>query len=454
MSAAHDEQGLRVPPHSVEAEEAVIGALLLDNAAFETLAGMLKPGDFYAPDRAAMFGTIARLIGDGKVADILTVHDAGGHELAYLNGCARSVPSARNVLQYARIVRERAVERGLVVAGDELASSAWDGSRSVEQRIDAAMAALTALAGVRAQREPVALHDALVDWIDRLSAEADGNTKVLQTGIAALDRLLNGGLREGELIVIGARPKMGKTALALTLARNMAHRYGALVLSQEMPVSQLIARDVAAMGQVQLSDLRDPARLSEDGWARVSEAVDRMRDRRLMLDDQRALTLADVRRKVMQAKRRQAVDVVVIDFLQLMAGADGEGENRNQELDRISNGLKAMAGEFGCAVVLLSQLSREADKRRGPPVMTDLRDSGAIEAAADVIALLYREFAHPLGDHTEEWRNHAQLEIVQRNGAPGSVDLRWSGEYQQFSDWDGPPPWRRGSAARTKTAGA
>ena len=170
----------------------------------------------------------------------------------------------------------------------------------------------------------------------------------------------------------------------------------------------------------------------------------------MMLDDQRALTLADIRRKLMDAKRRQAVDVVIVDFLQLMAG---DGDNRNQELDRISNGLKAMAGEFGCAVVLLSQLSREADKRNGPPVMTDLRDSGAIEAAADIIALLYREFAHPLGQHTDDWREHAQLEIVQRNGAPGSINLRWNGAYQQFSDWEGGSPFRKHGASKAYRGG-
>jgi len=177
-----------------------------------------------------------------------------------------------------------------------------------------------------------------------------------------------------------------------------------------------------------------------------------MRSLNLVLDEQRALTLLDIRRKVMETKRMRGCDVVIVDYLQLMAG---DGDNRNQELDRISNGLKAMAGEFDCAVVLLSQLSREADKRHGPPVMTDLRDSGAIEAAADIIALLYREVAHPMGDKGEAWKHHAQLEVVQRNGAPGTVNLWFSGEYQQFKDWDGPMPMKsgHGRSSRARSSG-
>jgi replicative DNA helicase len=430
----------KMPPHSVEAEQAVLGGLLLDNSAWDRVADLLTAQDFYRHDHQQLFNTIAALINANKPADIITVHEAGGHDMVYSNSVAGSVPSANNIRAYAQIVRERALERRLVVIGWDISSAAHQGKAPVLQQVDTAMSALTRLADGSAKRESVLLEEAILTFLDRLQNEADGNTRVIQTGLRGLDKMLAGGFREGELIVLGARPKMGKTALVLTLARNMAHRYGVLVLSQEMPVHELVARNTVALGSINLAHLRQPEAMSADGWTRVSEAIEKMRGMRMVLDEQRALTLGDVRRKLMEAKRRMPVDVVVVDFLQLMAG---DGENRNRELDDIANGLKAMAGEFKVAVVLLSQMSREADKRRGPPVLTDLRDSGAIEAAADVIALLYREFAHPLGQHTEDWKYHAQLELIQRNGAPGTINLRFDGEYQQFSDWDQPVPFRK-----------
>lgn len=441
---------LRVPPHSIESEQSVLGGLLLDNAAWDKVGDVVVESDFYAFDNRTIFAAIGALVNASRPADVITVLDrltsmgkaeeCGG--LAYLNALAQSVPSATNARAYAQIVRQKSLERQLIVIGDETASSGWSADGTVMERVDAAMSKLTRLADGAATTESVMLDAALVAFMDRLQEEADGNTRVIQTGLASLDRMLAGGFREGELIVIGARPKMGKTALMLTLARNMAPRYGVLVLSQEMPVHELVARNTAAMGSLNLAQLRQPAELNNDGWSRVVDAIERMRGMRMVLDEQRALTLADVRRKLMAAKRRERIDVVVVDFLQLMAG---DGENRNRELDEIANGLKAMAGEFKVAVILLSQMSREADKRRGPPVLTDLRDSGAIEAAADVIALLYREFAHPLGQHTEDWRYHAQLELIQRNGAPGTINLNFNGEFQQFSDWVGQTPFRPAS---------
>jgi replicative DNA helicase len=437
VGAAGD--GLAPPPHSEEAEHAVLGSLMLDNASVDRVSDVLVPADFYVYENRVAFESVMRLLGKSKPADPVTVFEDCGQPMVYLNAMVQSVASANHVRHYAQIVRERSLARQLIGIGREMEASAHSPEGEVAGKIDAAMARLTRLGNGSAAQESVLLDEALVTFIDRLQAEADGNTKVMQTGLRALDKLLAGGLREGELMVIGARPKMGKTALVLALARNMAHRYGVLMLSQEMPVHELVARNTAAMGSLNLADLRQASDLTNDGWARVVDAVERMKGMRMVLDEQRALTLGDVRRKVMAAKRRQQVDVVVVDFLQLMSG---DGESRNRELDDIANGLKAMAGEFKVAVILLSQMSRKADERHGPPVLSDLRDSGAIEAAADVIALLYREFAHPLGSHTEDFRLHAQLEIIQRNGAPGSISLTFNGEFQQFSDWEGPAPFK------------
>jgi len=429
-------------PHSDEAEQAVLGALLLDNDALDRVADILKAADFYHPSHAAVWDTLCQMIMARKAADVITVAEAG-HDMAYLNAMVQSIPSSANARRWAELVRERSLERELIrAAGDIAADAVGDGE--VRAKIDRAQTRLASLGEVRSAKEPVPLEAAVVAYLDHLTDESEGRSRIFPTGLKHLDRQLNGGLREGELAVIGARPKMGKTALMLTLQRAMSCDYSSLVLSQEMPVNELVARHMAALGSINLADLRKPDPANDAMWGAVSEAAERMRPFNMMLDDQRGLTLLDVRRKVMQAKRRAGLDVVFVDFLQLMAGEGRSGENRNQELDKIANGLKAMAGEFGIAVVLLSQLSREADKRAGPPVMTDLRDSGAIEAAADIIALLHREYAHPMGSKTEDWKHHAQLEIVQRNGAPGTVALHFSGEFQRFSDWEGPWPERIG----------
>ncbi|WKB52298.1 replicative DNA helicase [Eleftheria terrae] len=427
-----------LPPQSRQAEESVLGALLIDNSAFDQVGDLLQPEHFYDPAYRAIYRSVASLIRQRQVADTITVMEAGQHDLPTLNELAHAVPSAAHIRGYAQIVFDRWQERELMRLGSAMVEEAVRPGKAPAEKIDAAMSQLTGLGEKRGHVvESVSLDHATVAFLDWMQAEAEGRTTVMSTGLANLDRILSGGLRAGELMVLGGRPKMGKTALTLTLARGMAAQHGVLLLSQEMPVIELMLRHTASLGCVDLNALRRPKELDSEGWSRMSEAVERMRDLRMILDDQRALTLLDVRRKVMAAKRRGPLGVVIIDYLQLMAG---DGDNRNQELDRISNGLKAMAGEFGVAVIVLSQCSREADKRHGPPVMTDLRDSGAIEAAADIIALLYREHAHPLGVKTDENRQHAQLEIVQRNGAPGTINLKWTGEFQLFEDWEGPAP--------------
>jgi len=429
-----------VPPHSDEAEHAVIGSLLLDNGCLDLIDG-LEAKHFYHPEHGRAFAQIVPLIVAGKAADVLTVAEAGGGAMAYLHEMAQSVPSASHVHEYAEIVRERWVERELIKLSGQTIDDALAMGGAAE-KLDRAMTRLTTLAQGKATSESVLVEDAVVAFLDRITAEAEGKTQVISTGLHDLDRQLAGGGRRGELFVVGARPKMGKTALTLQMGRNIARAHGVLMCSMEMPLYELTSRNVAALGNINLAHMRSPDRMPDAAWSGMSEAVEQMRGLKLMLDDQPALKLLDVRRKVMNAKRRMGCEVVIIDYLQLMSG---DGDNRNQELDRISNGLKAMAKEFDVWVILLSQLSREADKRHGPPVMTDLRDSGAIEAAADVIGMLYREFAHPLGERGEMWKHHAQLELVQRNGAPGTVDLWFSGEYQQYRDWSGPPPSRMSS---------
>lgn len=433
-------------PHSAEAEQAVLGALLLDNDAFDRVSDVVRADEFYLVAHRSIWTTVVTLITARKPADIVTVAEEGGHDLAYLNALVSSIPSSANARRYAQIVHDRHLERELIRAAADIAADA-QAQGDVLAKIDRAQTRLATLGEVRREAAPVGISMALSDWAAYLQAEADGRSRIFPTGLADLDRLLNGGLREGELMVLGARPKMGKTALMLALQRAMSRRYATLVLSQEMPVNELMSRHAAAVGRIPLTSLRRPDEADDDAWYKITEAMEQLGELHMAFDDTRALTLLDVRRKAMQAKRLHGLDVLFVDFLQLMVG---EGDNRNQELDKIANGLKALAGEIKIGVVLLSQLSREADKRAGAPVMTDLRDSGAIEAAADIIALLFREAAHPLGARGAEWEHFAQLEVVQRNGAPGQVGLHFDGAYQRFGDWAGGWPTKVG---RGRSAG-
>lgn len=442
MSDSRDINQALGQPHSAEAEQAVLGALLLDNDAFDRVSDVVRGEQFYLPGHRAIWATVVKLITARQPADIVTVFEAGGHELAYLNAMVQSIPSSANARRYAQIVHDRHLERELIRAAGDIAADA-QAPGEVLAKIDRAQTRLQTLGEVRRESEPVGIERALVDWSGHLQAEAEGRSRIFPTGLADLDRLLNGGLREGELMVLGARPKMGKTATMLAMQRAMSRRYSTLVLSQEMPVNELMSRHAAAVGGIALGDLRRPDQADDAVWQRVTDAMQELGELHMAFDDTRALTLLDVRRKAMQTKRMRGLDVLFVDFLQLMVGS---GDNRNQELDKIANGLKALAGEMRMAVVLLSQLSREADKRSGPPVMTDLRDSGAIEAAADVIALLFREVAHPLGARGDEWTHFAQLDVVQRNGAPGQVAMYFDGATQRIGDWAGAWPKRIGGS--------
>lgn len=447
-----------VPPHSMEAEQSVLGGLLIDNTAWERASEQITASSFYRGDHREIFTAISSLIAASKPADVITVfeqlqrigkaEDCGG--LKYLHDLAQSVPSAANLRRYAEIVRERSVERALIRESGAIIELARAPGISVADKVDKAQAAFASLAVQRSgTRDPVPIDPAVAELLQSVQDDAEGKNPALSTGIRNFDRTTGGGIRPGELWVVGARPKMGKTALALALMRNISRDRGTLYLSMEMPVLQLTMRHAAALGSINLQDLRAPDPNDDEFWSRLAKAVDAMRTLAMVHDSQGGLTLRDVRRKLIQARRRQSIDVVFVDFLQLMVG---NGDNRNAELDSITNGLKAMAMEFKVGVVLMSQLNRKADDRNGPPLMGDLRDSGAIEAAADLIGMLWRA---AVNNPTDENKRHAQLEIVaQRNGPTGSVHLKFIGEYQQFHDWpsDEPVPSQRSHTARAASS--
>lgn len=443
-----DELGMmRVPPHSIESEASLLGGLILDNEAIHRLPP-LDPDAFYRHEHREVYRVVMELAAAGKPFDVVTVFErmqAGNGtvavSLADLNALAQYVPSAANIRRYAEIVIEKSRLRQLVAAGDEITTAAFQATDSTTA-IDAAQMLLAKLATVKARKEPRHITHSLTEYLDLLNDLADGKNPALSTGITGLDRLLNGGLRRGELMVIGARPKHGKTAVALALARNLARRFTVLYLSQEMPVMQLMHRHTAAMGSVDLSRILQADPKDEGMWSAVSDAAQSLGQLALVHDDQSALSLMDIRRKVIKVKREHGLDVVFVDFLQLMQGAGNE-ESRNRELDVIANGLKAMALDLDIAVVALSQMSRKADEHIGRPTMTHLRDSGAIEAAADQIVLLFTDWAHPLSKRENQFKDFTELEIVaHRNGPQGLVRLNFNGALQQVGDWIGEVPTR------------
>ena len=441
------------PPHSDEAENSVLGAVLLDNAAWDAVGAVLRPVHFFRPQSRAVWATLTAMVAAGQPADTVTVYEAGGHDLAFLNALVQATPSVSRVAAYADIVLERWRERELIRIGADLAASALAGpaeGADASTLADNAVTRLMALSASASERTPERMDSLVVRYVEYVEGLLEGKGGAIATGLRDLDAITSGGIRPGELWVIGARPSMGKTAFTGTLVRYVAQQCGALFCSQEDTWTALVARHVAAAGRVNLADLRNPAKAPDSMWQGLSEGADHLAGLDLYLDDQSGLTLSDVRRKIQQTKRELAalgkvLRVVVVDYLQLM---QGEGANRNLQLGLIANGLKGAAKELDVGIILLSQMNREADKRNGPPIMSDLRDSGDIEGAADLIGLLHREYMR--NPHSANKR-HAELHIVkQKNGSTGTVDLDFDGAFQRFSNWDGPPPEKtKGRAAHS-----
>lgn len=430
-----------VPPHTMQGEESVLGAMLMDNACVEVVQELLQPSHFYVANNAKIYRAICELVAQGKPADVFAVFDRISGELPYLNELAQCVTSAANAVVYAQAVRERANRRELLRIGRDLADRAARGTAQeapVEDLIDKAVTLLQALQQTGMDTEPQELSVHVGLMLDDLNARAEGKVSTFATGLRDLDRLTAGGGRRGELWVFGARPSMGKSALVLHLCRQLGLASRVLVCSMEDSAMMAATRFVAAAGEVNLALLRNPQGAPEAMWSGVADAVDSLMPLQISLDDQPALNMAQIRRKVQQVRRRHGrVDVLVVDYLQLM---DDGGENRNLSLGRVAYGLQALAKELGLWVILLSQLSRKADERAGVPQMGDLRDSGDVEGAAHVIGLLHREYMRKEAEETKCW---AQLHVAkQKNGPTGTLNLRFDGALQRFSDWDGPVPFR------------
>ena len=441
---------LRIPPHSIESESSVLGGLLLDNRAFDRVADLLMDSDFYRHEHRLIFSAIGQMVNANREADVVTVFthlqglgkadEVGG--LGYLNALAQYVPSASNIRRYAEIVRERSILRKLASASDEIATTAFNpGGKPVAEILDAAEQTIFSIgeAGNRTSDEWENMETGMVRLLDRVQAEAEGTAKpdFVATGLTDLDARLDGGMRPGELIVIGARPSMGKSALALSIGMHVAlyERQAVGMLSMEMPKTQVSNRALSLVAQVHLSKIKRGERLRDMDWSRVSEGVEKMRSLPLHINDQGGLNINQVRAKARALKRKHGLRVLIVDYLGLMAGLDPK-QPRTYQLEDITKGLKALAKELGITVLLLTQLNRKVEERMDQmPMLSDLRDSGAIEQDADIVIFIHRPIkAKPdLGD---EWRYYAKCAVAKvRDGEPGNFDLMYIGENTKFVDW-------------------
>jgi replicative DNA helicase len=451
---ASDEEAsrLRVPPHSVEAEQSVLGGLLIENRSWNRAGDLLLDSDFYRYEHRLIYAAIGDLVSQSRPADVITVfeqlqslgkaQDVGG--LAYLNALAQSVPSAANMRRYAEIVRERSILRKLIAASDEIASKAFNPQgQEVAALVDEAqrnMLRVGELCGHArtTSRSCADLVPELLDTVQQRHENGAQDVTGVRTGYHELDRM-TAGLQKGDLIVLAARPSMGKTAFAVNIAEHVAVQEGlpVLVFSMEMGAAQLALRLVGSLGRIDQQNLRT-GRLVDADWERLADAVERLTRAELHIDDTPALKAIELRARASRLAARfgGTLGLVVVDYLQLMSGGGSGRENRATELGEISRGLKALAKELQCPVIALSQLNRSVEARNDKrPTMSDLRESGAIEQDADVIAFIYRdEYYHP-----RDSKEPGLAEVIvakQRNGPVGTVRLAFTAALTKFENLD------------------
>jgi replicative DNA helicase len=446
-----DLQYLRVPPHSIEAEQSVLGGLLLDNSAFERLTDLLTQDDFYRHDHRLIWYHIARLINLSRPADVITVNESlssagkadeiGG--LSYLNALAHNTPSAANIRRYAEIVRERSMLRKLVAVADDIAATALNPQgKEARQLLDEAESRVFKIAqeGARSAQGFQEIQPLLAQVVERIDElyhrEGDSDVTGIPTGFVDLDRMTSG-FQAGDLVIVAGRPSMGKTSLAMNIAESVAIEQGlpVAVFSMEMGAVQLAMRMLGSVGMLDQHRMRTGKLLADD-WPRVTHAVQRMQNAQVYIDETPGLTAVDLRARARRLARQCGkLGLIVIDYIQLMS-ANGAGENRATEISEISRSLKSLAKELECPVVCLSQLNRSLEQRPNKrPVMSDLRESGAIEQDADVILFIYRDEVY-----NPDSPDKGTAEIIigkQRNGPIGTVRLTFQGESTKFLNFTG-----------------
>jgi replicative DNA helicase len=440
-------QQLKIPPHSIEAEQAVLGGLMLDNQTWDQIADKIVERDFYRQDHRSIFRAIESLADKNQPFDVVTLSEwleprgelenAGG--LSYLGVLAKDTPSAANIRAYADIVRERAILRGLIGVAGEIADSAFHPKgRESREILDDAERKVFEIAeqGMRGNQgfQPLkSLVKGAVEYIDTMNEKGDGLIGV-PSGYEDLDKMTSG-LQSGDLVIVAGRPSMGKTSFAMNIAEYavIKQQQPVAVFSMEMPGEQLALRMLSSMGRINQQRLRT-GRLQDEDWPRLTSAVELLASAPMFIDDTPALTPTELRSRSRRlAREHKQLGLIVVDYLQLMQGSGG-GENRATEISEISRGLKALAKELKVPVVALSQLNRSLEQRPNKrPIMSDLRESGAIEQDADLIIFIYRDEVY-----NEESEHKGSAEIIigkQRNGPTGTVRLTFRGEFTRFENY-------------------
>ena len=442
---------LRLPPHSIEAEQSLLGGLLIDNTVWERVGDIVNEADFHRDDHRRIFRQIARLIELGKPADVVTVYEAlekngeaehvGG--LAYLGEIANSTPSAANVRRYGEIIRERAILRKLVSVGDQIAASALTPSgKDAKTLLDEAEAKVfeIAEAGARTVSGFVPIQPILGQVVDRIQELYDRDSPAgitgVPTGLADLDEKTSG-LQPSDMIVLAARPGMGKTSLALNIAETVAVEAGlpVAVFSMEMPGTQLATRFLSSVGRIDQHKIRT-GKLNDEEWQRLTYALGKLHEAPIYIDETPGLNPTDLRARCRRLHRQCGrLGLIVIDYLQLMTSLK-ESDNRSAELSEISRSVKSLAKELNVPIIALSQLNRSLEQRPNKrPVASDLRESGAIEQDADIIMFIYRdEIYNP--DSPD--KGMAELIISKhRNGSTGTIRMTFLGEFTRFENFAG-----------------
>lgn len=441
-----DLKKLKTPPHSVEAEQSVLGGLMLDNETWTEVSERLVAADFYRRDHQLIFEAIANLANESKPCDVVTVAEWLEHhgELQAVGGLQMlaqlvdDTPSAANIVAYADIVRERAVLRDLIRAGSGIAERGYQPEgRSTDELLDIAEREVFEIADreSRNRRTVRGIKELLADAVDRIDLlfKSDSPITGVSTGFADFDEMTSG-LQRSDLVIVAGRPSMGKTAFAVNIAEHAAIRdkLPVAIFSMEMPGEQLAMRMMSSLGRIDQHRVRT-GRLKDDDWPRLTSAVGMLSEVKLFIDDTPGLSPSDLRARCRRIKREHDLGLVVVDYLQLMR-LPAAAENRATEISEISRSLKILAKELNVPVLALSQLNRSLEQRPNKrPVMSDLRESGAIEQDADVIVFIYRDEVY-----NDESPDKGIAEIIigkQRNGPIGTVRLTFLGQYTRFESF-------------------
>ena len=433
----------RIQPQSTEAEQTVIGSMILDNECIPNMQNLISGRDFYNRQYGALFDAITELYGEGKAVDVLTLQNRMKEkdvspELAsmeYMGELIASVPISANAKYYAEIVYEKALLRRLIHAAEDVANECYAGKDKLEKILEDAESSMFKVLNERKSTEFVPIAEIAMNALEKINEASKTKNPVtgLATGFIDLDRMTTG-LHSSDYVLIAARPSMGKTALALNIIQNVVFRDGksAAIFSLEMSREVLMNRLFAQESRVDAQNIRT-GNLSDADWDKLLESADTIGRSNLIIDDTPGISVSELRSKCRKFKLEHGLDLVVIDYLQLMSGSGRGGENRQQEISEISRGIKALARELDAPIIALSQLSRAPEARNDKrPMMSDLRESGAIEQDADVVMFLYRDEYY---NKDTDAKGITELIVgKQRNGPVGTVQLIWMPQYVKFAN--------------------